>query len=113
LNESPAIQLFHAPVAAPDLIAAFLIGCEEEGVPVVTASMNGEAGELARHAANASALFIGAGIDASGTMALHEQRLAARPLLFEHRSASLADARRLGCAAGRLARGRPLPGVTP
>jgi hypothetical protein len=109
LNESPTIQLFHEPAAPFDLIAAFQLGCEEEGVPVVTASVIGEAGELARRAAIASALFVGAGIDATGAMALHEQRLGARPLLVEVRSALPADARRLGCAAGRLVRGRPLP----
>lgn len=109
MNERPAIRLFHDPAAPPDLVTAFQLGCEEEGVPLITVPRIADAEALARSAAFASVLFVGAGIDAIGTVALHEQRLGKRRALILIRSASPSNARRLGSAAGRLVRGRPLP----
>lgn len=107
----PAIQLRHEPTAPAALIAAFRLGCEEEGVPLEIGVGVGAAEWLARAAAADSNLFIGAGIDAGGAVALHEHRLGDRPPLLARPAAAPADARRLGVAAGRLARRRPLPDV--
>ena len=110
--DRPAVRLLHASGALAELVRAFEHGCEEEGVPVVTAvSPPADADSLARTAAQESTLFVGAGIDADGRIALHEQRLGDRdPLLF--RNTTTAEvARGFGVAAGRLARGRPFPDV--
>jgi hypothetical protein len=107
----PAIRLHHDPKASIELVAAFQLGCEEEGVPVETAVAAGDVQSLARAAATESGLFIGAGIDAGDTIALHEQRLGDRPPLLLRFAATALDARSLAVAAGRLARGRPLPHV--
>jgi hypothetical protein len=107
----PAILLFHHPDAAPELIEAFLLGCEEEGVPVEVCALDSTAAILARSAAKASTLFVGAGIDQTGALAIHEQRLGDLPPLMRLTGASSMDARTLGVAAGRLVRGRPIKSI--
>jgi len=107
----PAVQLWHTRDAPADLVRAFARGCEEEGVSVAKVLRFGSADALARSAAEASALFIGAGIDATGGIALTEQRLGHRPPLLIVNGATVVVARRFGTAAGRLARGRPMPDV--
>lgn len=109
MSEAPAILLLHDPAAPAALVSALQRGCEEESVPVVARAAAGEAESLARRAAAGSALFLGIGVDGHGTVTLHEHRLGGRPPLARLETASLAQARRIGTAAGRIARGRPLP----
>jgi hypothetical protein len=108
-SERPAVLLRFDRAVSASLVQAFELGCEEEGVPSKSRVGTGDATTLARQAARDSALFIGAGIDADGGIALHEQRLGERPPLLSAAAATVAVARRFGAATGRLARGRPLP----
>lgn len=79
---------------------------------VLTTRADGvDAVELARAAAHESALFVGAGIDSDGQIALHEQRLDDRPPLLVRNTTTPEIARGFGVAAGRLARNRPIPDV--
>jgi hypothetical protein len=110
--DRPAIRLLYARDASAELVRSFEHGCEEESVPVVTAVANVvDAVSLARTAASESSLFIGAGIDAEGRIALHEHRLADRAPLLIRDTTTPEIARGFGGAAGRLARGRPIPDV--
>ena len=110
--ERPAIRLLHVPGAPAELVSAFEHGCEEEGVPVVTAvSASADAVEIARAAAQDSTLFIGAGIDVDGRIALHEQRIGDRLALLVQDAITPEIARGFGIAAGRIARGRPISDV--
>jgi len=110
--ERPAIRLLYASGAPAELVRAFEHGCEEEGVPVVTTSTtSGDAATLARTAAQESTLFIGAGIDDPGRIALQEQRLGSGNPLLGRDATTPEGARGFGVAAGRLARGRPIPDV--
>jgi hypothetical protein len=95
----------HAPAA---LVEAFLVGCEEEGVPVVTHIKEGEAERLARGAAARSDLFVGGGIDERGTVAVHEHRSGACPTVVLVRKADVEAARAAGGDAARLVVGRRL-----
>jgi hypothetical protein len=105
----PNAVLLHDAAAHPKLLEAFELGCEEESVPVETRSADGDANALAQLAAAESNLFVGAGIDADGSIALHEQRLGPRSLGLRRDGPSLEQARLLGVALGRLIKGRPIP----
>jgi hypothetical protein len=98
-----------ASVDAPTaLVEAFLLGCEEEGVPVIAHVEDGEAESLARAAAARSDLFIGGGIDGCGAVAVHEHRLGGRPPVLLVLGADVRAARVAGGDAARLVLGRRL-----
>ena len=110
-GEQPAIVLRFDRAVSPSLVRAFALGCEEEGVPSDSRVGTGDSVTLARQAAAESTLFVGVGIDGSGAIALHDHRLGELPPLLFDAAGTVDIARRFGVAAGRLARGRPLPEV--
>ncbi len=108
MHPPPAIRLAHNADAPAVLVEAFLLGGEEEGVPVVSAIAEGEAAQLARNAAGQSELFVGGGIDRSGAVAVHEHRLGDRPPVVFLSQAHAGEARQAGGDAARLVLGRRL-----
>lgn len=107
--DRPCIVIACEPESNQGLLAGMHHGCEEEGVPVAIVQEPGSATNLARLAASRSPLFIGLGLDQAGTIVLVEHRAADRAPLLHVSTASTANARLLGVAAGRIARRRPLP----
>ena len=93
---APAIVL-SAPATLATALEAAAAGCEEEGVPSRATVGAGTAAALARVAARESALGIGLGIDATHACVA----LASWPAPYL--TGPLADARRLGQDAARIA----------
>jgi hypothetical protein len=107
-SATPAICVQCDPEVNPEIVFWVLAGIEEEGVPVLAEQIRGEAMSLARAAAEASHLFIGIGLDASGNIALCDQRLSGRHPLLLVSHATPSQAKAIGSAAGRMVKGRPI-----
>lgn len=108
----PAILILRDQSVRPDRIEPVLWGVEEEGVPYeIRGVMQGEpATELAKNAAQNSALNVGIAITQMGEIVLHHRDLPIGMPLFalSVRALQPEQLRRLGTNAGRLAKGQPL-----
>jgi hypothetical protein len=112
VNTKPAILILSdSSSAARGLTEPVLWGIEEEGVPYeIRKASNESATELAKQAANSSALNVGIAISEAGEIVLHHRDLAAGAPLFAFSAGSLQsrDLRRLGTNAARLVKRQPL-----
>lgn len=112
MNAGPAILILKAQSIQTNRVEAVLWGIEEEGVPFEVQSVvpTEPATDLAKKAAQNSALNVGIAVDEKGEIVLHHRDLPAGMPLFAF-SAGLLDLhqlRLLGTNAGRLAKGQPL-----
>jgi len=112
MSTRPAVLILRAQSVESNRIEPLLWGIEEEGVPyevrgVVT---DEPAAELAKEAAQNSALNVGIAINEVGEIVLHHRDLpVGMPLFaFSARVPPPQQLRRLGTNAGRLAKGQPL-----
>ena len=112
MSVGPAILLLVTTDAPRDQIAAFCLGCEEEGVPIRVEPGHGAADTLARQAAERSGFGVGAGV-AGRTVVVHERRLAERSLGLQTTRADESTSRLLGANAARIVKQRPLRGLAP
>lgn len=91
----------------PERIEEICAGLEEEGVPFQLQPWGEtlDASELGARASSMSPLQVGIGVDHHGDLCLHHEKLEARdPYLRD----TMANGRRLGKNAARLAKGLPL-----
>ncbi len=112
MSTRPAVLILRAQSVESSRIEPVLWGIEEEGVPyevrgVVT---DEPAAELAKKAAQNSALNVGIAMNEVGEIVLHHRDLpVGMPLfVFPAGVAQPQQLRRLGTNAGRLAKGQPL-----
>lgn len=112
MNNKPAILILSgSSAAARGLTEPVLWGIEEEGIPYEIQNAGNESTtELAKQAANGSALNVGIAISEAGEIALHHRDLPAGAPLFALSAGSLQsrDLRRLGTNAARLVKRQPL-----
>ncbi len=112
MNTKPAILILKTRSTPADSIDPVLWGIEEEGVPYeVRTVVHPESGtEMAKKAAQSSALNVGIAISETGQTVLHHRDLPAGMPLFALPAGRLEkhQLRRLGTNAGRLAKGHPL-----
>jgi hypothetical protein len=108
--ERPAVLIFKAPSAADEVIREILLGLEEEGIPAkVSEKRIGLAGNLAKAAADGSALNVGIGASAAEVVVHHRDLPLHRPLfLLPAEKYSRTNLRCLGANAARLVKGNPL-----
>lgn len=112
MSTKPAVLILRAQSVQTNRIEPVLWGIEEEGVPyemlgVVPAE---PATELAKKAAQNSALNVGIAMNEVGEIVLHHRDLPVGMPLFAFPPGVLRpqQLRRLGTNAGRLAKGQPL-----
>ncbi len=112
MNTKPAVLILKPQSIQANGIEAVLWGIEEEGVPyeirgIVFAESTAE---LAKEAAQNSALNVGIAVSQNGEIVLHHRDLPVGMPLFVLSAGNLqpSQLRRLGTNAGRLAKGRPL-----
>ncbi len=112
MSTTPAVLILRAQSVQTNRIEHVLWGIEEEGVPF---EMRGfvtdePAAELAKEAAQNSALNVGIAMNEVGEIVLHHRDLpVGMPLFaFSARVPPPQQLRRLGTNAGRLAKGQPL-----
>ncbi len=112
MSTKPAVLILSAQSVQTNRIEPVLWGIEEEGVPyemlgVVPAE---SATELAKKAAQNSALNVGIAMNEAGEIVLHHRDLPVGMPLFAFPPEVLRpqQLRRLGTNAGRLAKGQPL-----
>jgi hypothetical protein len=112
IARQPAVIILAVKPAPAKTIALILWGLEEEGVPAELYEVaGGEAGALAKEAAERSPLNVGIGINLNDSVIyLHHRNLPLERPLFTLRSAELqpSDLRVLGKNAARLVKGEPL-----
>jgi len=112
MTSRPAVLILKAQSMQKNRIEAVLWGIEEEGVPyeirgIVLAEPTTE---LAKKAAQNSALNVGIAMDQMGEIVLHHRDFPVGMPLFAFSAGLLQPhlLRRLGTNAGRLAKGQPL-----
>ncbi len=111
MSTKPAVLILRAQSVQTNRIEPVLWGIEEEGVPheirgVVLAK---PITELAKEAAQNSALNVGIAVNEAGEIVLHHRDLPVGMPLFAFSAGILPQQlRRLGTNAGRLAKGHPL-----
>ncbi|MGO9314938.1 MAG: glycerol dehydratase reactivase beta/small subunit family protein [Syntrophobacteraceae bacterium] len=112
MSTKPAVLILRAQSVQANRIEPVLWGIEEEGVPyeirgVVSAEPTTE---LAKKAAQNSALNVGIAMNEVGEIVLHHRDLPVGMPLFAFSAGILQpeQLRRLGTNAGRLAKGYPL-----
>ncbi len=103
----PVIVILHATEARVELIRALQLGLEEEGVPTQTRVGVGDIATMARLASDQSTMFLGIGVDSTGSIVLQDSRLGNSRSLMNVFSATPEQARAIGVAAGRIAKCRP------
>lgn len=112
MSAKPVILILRTQSARTDRIEPLLWGIEEEGVPFeVREVIRCEyANELAKQAAQNSALNVGIVVNGAEEIILHHRDLpVGMPLFaFSDRFFEPVRLRRLGTNAGRLAKGQPL-----
>jgi hypothetical protein len=112
MNTRPAILILSvSSAAARELMEPVLWGIEEEGIPYeIRSARNDSATELAKQAANGSALNVGIAMNEAGEIVLHHRDLPLEAPLFAISAGSFQsrDLRRLGTNAARLVKRQPL-----
>jgi hypothetical protein len=112
MNTKPAILILSGSSdATRGLTEPVLWGIEEEGIPYeIRNARNESATELAKQAANGSALNVGIAISEAGEIVLHHRDLLAGAPLFTFSAGTLQsrELRRLGTNAARLVKRQPL-----
>jgi hypothetical protein len=111
MNTRPAILILKASALPPGLLDPILWGIEEEGLPFeIREAWNAPAMELAKQAANGSALNVGIAWSDSGEIVLHHRDLPEGAPLFtlSAETAPRGELRRLGTNAARLVKRQPL-----
>lgn len=106
--KKPTIHLFYHPACNPAILREMKLGMEEEGIPWVEETREGDAVALAWDAARSSNLEVGLGVDAQD-MVLHYNKLKPDAPLFHlgtHSGGPMARA--LGSNAARLVKKLPL-----
>jgi hypothetical protein len=112
MSTKPAVLILVAQSVQTDRIEPVLWGIEEEGVPHEMRGVipDEPAAELAKKAAQNSALNVGIAVNEAGETVLHHRDLPVGMPLFTFSAGVLKpqQLRRLGTNAGRLAKGQPL-----
>jgi hypothetical protein len=112
IERKPVIMILAAGPAPAKTIEPILWGLEEEGVPAeFYEGASGEAGVLAKEAAERSPLNVGIGINLDDSViSLHHRNLPLEQPLFTLKNAELQPTllRVLGKNAARLVKGEPL-----
>ena len=111
MNTRPAILILIAPGLPPGFLDPILWGIEEEGIPFeIREAWNAPAVEVAKQAANGSALNVGIAWTESGEVVLHHRDLPEAMPLFAlpASSAAAGELRRMGMNAARLVKRQPL-----
>jgi hypothetical protein len=112
MNTKPAVLILRDRSVQPDWIDPLVWGIEEEGVPYEIRGVvqDEPATELAKKAAQNSALNVGISVTDKGEVVLHHRDLPTGMPLFalSLRALQPEQLRRLGTNAGRLTKGQPL-----
>jgi hypothetical protein len=112
MSTRPAVLILKDQSVQTNGIEAVLWGIEEEGVPYEIRDyvLAEPATELAKKAAQNSALNVGIAMSRTGDIVLHHRDLPVGMPLFAFSARLLQphQLRRFGCNAGRLAKGQPL-----
>ncbi|SKC91848.1 glycerol dehydratase reactivase beta/small subunit family protein [Maledivibacter halophilus] len=110
MNNKPSINIYYSNLIKDhSLYTQLLWGIEEEGLPYqcVSKELN-NALELAYAAAESSRLSVGIGIDSTGDIILHYQKLDKdKPLFKINIDEGYANLRKLGANSARLIKGIP------
>ena len=112
MSTKPAILVLSGSSGAARRLAEHVLwGIEEEGIPYEARNgWDGSATEMAKQAANGSALNVGIAISEAGEIVLHHRDLPAGAPLFAFPAGSMhaRDLRCLGANAARLVKRQPL-----
>ena len=112
MSTKPTVLILKAQSVQANRIEPVLWGIEEEGVPYETRGVVSAepTTELAKKAAQNSALNVGIAMNEVGEIVLHHRDLPVGMPLFAFSAGILQpqQLRRLGTNAGRLAKGQPL-----